>query len=115
MSRHDDRTRLLHMLDYGQEAVSMSQDRQRPDLDGDREFRFALTHLVEIIGEAATHVSEPFRLANPQIPWAGIVGLRNRLIHGYSEVDLDLLWKIVQLNLPPLIVELRKVLETTEH
>jgi uncharacterized protein with HEPN domain len=110
MTRHDDKARLGDMLEHAQEAVDIARTRGREDLDADRVFRFALTHLVEIVGEAAAHVSEPFRAAHARIPWAEIVGLRNRLIHGYSQVDLNLLWDIVQIDLPPLIAELRKVL-----
>ena len=113
MTRHDDRTRVLHMLDYAREAIELAKDRRRQDLDSDRSFRFALTHIVEIVGEAAAHVSEPFRNTHSSIPWSTIVGLRNRLIHGYIDVDLNLLWDIVNIDLPPLIVELRNVLETT--
>ena len=110
MTAHDDRTRLRHMLDYAQEAAEMAGSRRREDLDADRQFRFALMHLVEIVGEAAAHVSREFRAAHGAIPWEGIVGLRNRLIHGYVEVDLDVLWRIVRDDLPGLVVELRKAL-----
>jgi uncharacterized protein with HEPN domain len=70
----------------------------------------ALTHLVEIVGEAAAHVSADGRERWPTMPWRGVVGLRNRIIHGYDTVDLDILWAIVQDDLPPLIAELRRIL-----
>jgi len=63
----------------------------------------ALVRLLEIIGEAARVVSDEFRGANPDIPWAQIVGLRNRLIHGYADVDWDVLWGIVSDDLPVLV------------
>ena len=69
MTRHDDRTRLRHMLDYAEEAASLAQDRRRSDLDTDRLFRHALTHVVEVVGEAAAHVSGPLRQAHADIPW----------------------------------------------
>jgi uncharacterized protein with HEPN domain len=111
MTRHDETTRLRHMLDYAQEAADMARNRQRQDLDSDRQFRFALTHLVEIVGEAAAHVSRQFMQAHTDIPWAGIIGLRNRLIHGYTDVDLDVLWKILHDDLPPLIEQIKKALD----
>jgi len=46
------------------------------------------------------------------IPWPRIVGMRNRLIHGYDQVDLDILWDTIEYDLPPLIIELEKILET---
>ena len=112
MTRHDDRTRLRHMLDYAEEAASLAQSRQRNDLDTDRLLRHALTHVVEVVGEAAAHVSEPLRQAHAGIPWSEIVGLRNRLVHGYDKVDLDVLWQLVQADLPPLIANLKRVLRS---
>lgn len=78
MTRHDDTTRLRHMLDYAVEATEMAKGRQRQDLDGDRQFCLALTHLVEIVGEAAARVSPEARDRWQTIPWRGIIGLRNR-------------------------------------
>jgi len=112
MTRHDDRTRLRHMLDYAEEAVSLAQGRQRSDFDTDRLLRHALTRVVEVVGEAAAHISEPLRQAHTSIAWGEIVGLRNRLIHGYDQVDLDVLWQIVQGDLPPLIVDLKAILRS---
>ncbi len=91
MSRHDDATRLRHMLDHAEEAVEMAKGRTRADLDSDRPLELSLTRLLEVIGEAAARVSEKSRSLTPSIPWEDIVGLRNRLIHGYDEVDLDIL------------------------
>ena len=113
MTRHDDHTRLRHMLAYAQEAANLTGDHCRKDLDSDRLLRHAMTHIVGVIGEAAARVSEPFRQAHADIPWGEIVGLRNRLIHGYDKVDLDILWRIVQADLPPLIAELKRILESS--
>ena len=111
MTRHDDRTRLRHMQDHAEEAAEMAAGRSRRDLEGDRQFCLALTHLVESAGEAAARVSSEGRHRWPTVPWVGIVGLRNRLIHGYDAVDLDILWDIVQQDLPPLIEQLRRILD----
>jgi uncharacterized protein with HEPN domain len=91
------------MLDYAQEAVAMATGRMRADLDSDRQFNLALVRLLEIIGEAANRVPEDQRARIPEVPWAQVVGLRNRLIHGYDEVDFDILWRIVGHDLPKLI------------
>jgi uncharacterized protein with HEPN domain len=111
MTQHDDTTRLRHMRDYAREAREMAQGHSRPDLDTNRQLRLALTHLVEIVGEAAARVSPAGRQRWPAVPWVGIVGLRNRLIHGYDDVDLDILWDIILNDLPPLIDELQRILE----
>jgi uncharacterized protein with HEPN domain len=110
MTRHDDLTRLRHMLDHAAEAFEMATGRRREDLDVDRQFCLAMTRLVEIIGEAAARVSADGQRNWTGIPWAEVVGLRNRLIHGYDAVDLDILWTIVQDDLPGLIVHLRHIL-----
>jgi uncharacterized protein with HEPN domain len=109
MTRHDDTVALRHMRDHAVEAVAMARGRTRADLDRDRQFSLALLKLVEIVGEAANRVSRATQEANPQIPWATIVGTRNRLIHGYETVDHMVLWDIVMLDLPPLITQLQTV------
>ena len=79
-----DRIRLLHMLEHAREAVQLVEGRARTELDENRVLSLALVRLLEIIGEAAAGVSEESRSKFPGIPWAEIVGLRNRLIHGCS-------------------------------
>ena len=69
----------------------------------------AIVRLVEIIGEAAGNVSKEFQAAHSEIPWAVIVGMRNRLAHAYFDVDLDQVWDTVKDDLPLLIVRLEKV------
>jgi uncharacterized protein with HEPN domain len=98
------------MLDHGHEAVVMAQGRSRRDLDTDRQFNLALVRLLEIVGEAATRMTPDERALYPDIPWPQIVGLRNRLIHGYDDVDLDILWQIITMDLPPLIATLERYL-----
>jgi len=81
----------------------MARGRKRSDLDSDRQFNLALVRLLEIVGEAANRVPEEERIRITDIPWPQIVSLRNRLIHGYDEVDFDILWQIVTRDLPHLI------------
>lgn len=106
MSRRDPKVRLLHMRDYARRAVDMGQGQRREDLDSNEMLRLALTHLVELVGEAASQVHADVQAQYPQILWPDIVGMRNRLIHGYDVVDLDLLWDTVETDLPPLIAQL---------
>src|SRR5579871_4147859 len=110
MTRHDDATRLQNMFDHAVEAARLAQGKTRADLDSDRLFNLAITRLLEIVGEAAARVSGDTRNRHAQIPWLAIAGLRNRLIHGYDEVDFDILWDVVQHDLPALIVELRAII-----
>jgi uncharacterized protein with HEPN domain len=69
-----------------------------------------LVHCLEIIGEAANKVSSEFQKKNPQIPWLDMIGMRNRLIHVYFDVDLDIVWKTTKEELPALIATLEPIL-----
>jgi len=114
MARHDDRRRLQSMLDHAVEAADMAGGGTRGDLDTDRQLNLSLVRLLEIVGEAAARISQEFRDGHPAIPWQDIVSLRNRLIHGYDQVDFDILWAIVRDDVPLLIKELRRILEPGE-
>ncbi len=88
----------------------MAEGFSRPDLDSDRKLELSLTRLVEIVGEAAKRVSTDRRAALRQIPWQEVVGMRNHLTHGYGAVDLNILWTVIQDDLPPLIDQLQTIL-----
>lgn len=81
----------------------MVEARTRRDLDRDRQLELSLVRLLEVVGEAANRVPRDVQARYPEIPWSAIVGLRNRLIHGYDSVDLDIVWQIVQEDLAPLV------------
>lgn len=106
----DDSVRLKHILDSAKEAVAMCQRRNRADLDSDRMLNLSLVRLLEIMGEAAAGISDDFQQANPQIPWHQMTAMRNRLIHGYFDVNLDIVWQTVTKDLPPLIKQIQSVI-----
>lgn len=110
MLTDNDRIRLQHMLDAAEKAVHYAQGKTREDLDKDELLTLAIVRLLEIIGEAAKGVDQSLRDANPAIPWRQIAGTRDRLIHGYFDVDLDVVWAIVTVDLPTLIPELERIL-----
>ena len=87
MSKRDPLVRLRHMLDYSKEAVEMARGKTAAEISGNRQLGLALTHLVELIGEAASQVLRDVQDQYPQIPWSKVVSMRNRLIHGYDFVD----------------------------
>lgn len=97
------------MLSHAQEAVALAEGKQRGDLDTDRLLNLALVRLLEVIGEAANRIPVDEQQQHPEIPWPQIVGLRNRLIHGYDAVDFDVLWQIITDDLPPLIAKLEVI------
>jgi uncharacterized protein with HEPN domain len=96
------------MLDHALEAAAMVEGKTRADLDKDRQLNLALVRLLEIIGEAATRIPREEQVRYSDVPWSEIVSLRNRLIHGYDTVDFDILWQIMNQDLPGLIKALRK-------
>lgn len=106
----DDEIRLRHILDAARQALDFARDETRASLDKDRKLEFALVKAIEIVGEAASQVSTESRENLPQIPWSNIIGMRNRLIHAYFDINLDILWKTITEELPPLIAELEKIL-----
>jgi uncharacterized protein with HEPN domain len=109
MSKRDPKIALHQILSHAQEAVEIAYGKNRADLDNDRLLNLALTRLLEIIGEAANRVPLDVQAKYPDLPWLQMIGLRNRLIHGHDSVDFDILWVIVQQDLPDLISRLRKI------
>jgi uncharacterized protein with HEPN domain len=71
--------------------------------EADRRVQFAVERGLEILGEAAHHVSDGFRAAHPEIPWSGIVGQRNVLAHEYGEIKPERIWRVATERLPDLI------------
>ena len=94
------------MRDHAHEVAELVRGRNRGDLDSDRLLALAVVRLLEIIGEAAARVPAEERARLPGVPWSSIVGLRNRLIHGYDDVDHDIVWAIVTTDIPLLVSQL---------
>ena len=94
------------MADAAELAVGFIAGRAKADLLSDPMLRLALTRAVEIVGEAAAQVSAEGRAAWPDVPWSQIVGMRNRLVHAYFDVDTAILWDTVELALPSLRAQL---------
>ena len=109
MSRKDDQVSLKDMLGHAEEATKILGEDSREELADDRVLQLALTRLMEIVGEAANRFSQETQQAHPKIPWPQIIGMRNRLVHGYDVVDYDLLWDTVNNDLPPLIIALKEI------
>ncbi len=106
----DDEVRLRHILDAAREAVAFSEEQDRRSLEADRKLNLSLVRLLEIIGEAAKGITDDFRREHPELPWKSMMGMRDRLIHGYFDVNLDIIWKTAKNDLPPLIEKIEKIL-----
>jgi len=108
---NDDLVRIKHIMDASEECVKFLESRQRKDLDTDRMLSLSLVRLLEIIGEAARGVSVQLREKYQDIPWKQMAGIRDRLIHGYFDVDMEIVWKTVKEDIPPLINQLTELLD----
>ena len=98
-----DRIRIRHMLDACRKAIEFSSGRSRADLNGDDMLVYSLARAVEIVGEAANHVSQATQEELSSIPWEDIVGMRHRIVHDYYDINLDILWETVVTDIPELI------------
>jgi uncharacterized protein with HEPN domain len=104
--RPDDRVRLRHLREAATKAIGYSEGKRRSDLDHDELLRLALTKLVEIVGEAAKSVSAQGRTGMPQVPWRAAARMRDRLVHHYFDINLDILWQTITDDLPQLLAAL---------
>jgi len=103
----DDASRIHHIRDAALEACELARGATRVDLDTDRKLSLAVVRLLEVIGEAANGISFQYQQAHPELPWVGMISMRNRLIHGYFDVNLDIVWKTIQEDLPYLLEKLQ--------
>lgn len=98
-----DLARIRHMLDAASKLRRHTAGRSRVDLDADELLGLAAVRLLEILGEAARRVSQETRAQYPDVPWRQMAGTRDRLVHGYDQVDMDIVWTILSDELPKLI------------
>jgi len=106
---HDPAT-ILDIVLACRKLIGFVAGRSRADLDEDLMLQFAVLHAIAIVGEAANRLSPGFRQAHPTIPWGEVIGTRNRIIHGYDDVKLDIIWDIAADKIHPLLEELEPLL-----
>ncbi|MFA6979353.1 MAG: DUF86 domain-containing protein [Ignavibacteriaceae bacterium] len=106
----EDRIRIRHMIDASEEALSFVRTAKKEEFSQSRQLILSVIKDIEIIGEAASKISEETKLKYSEIPWKDIVGMRNRLIHGYFDVNINLVWNTTKNNLPPLIKSLKEII-----
>jgi uncharacterized protein with HEPN domain len=98
------------MLDAINTALGFAHNHTRADLDSDTMLTFAIIRAIEIVGEAASKISDETRSSFPDLPWPAIIGMRNRLIHAYFDVDTELVWQTITDDLPTLRERVRTIL-----
>jgi uncharacterized protein with HEPN domain len=109
----DDLMYIGHMYDMALRVKRLTAGADRSALDSDEKLQLALVRALQIIGEAAWRTSQPFRLANPSIPWKQIAGFRHRAVHDYFAIDYDIVWQIATAEIDPLIRQLRPLLPSS--
>lgn len=107
-----DFVRLKHMQEAAQICLQFTQNINRKHFEKDKILCFAVIRALEILGEAAANVSKSFQLKHPKIQWRAIVGMRNRLIHAYFDIDYDIVWQALSVEVPKLAHQVEKILET---
>jgi uncharacterized protein with HEPN domain len=111
MPQRDDRIYIKHMIDTANKAIGFVIDFDRKEFDSNELLRLSLTHLLQVIGEAARRISPEFRSIYPTIPWKAIVGMRSKVVHDYLDVDEDVVWSTVKNDLPFIVSELLKIID----
>lgn len=102
-----DKSYIYDMLNYSLEIVDIIKDENHYSFVENRVKRLAVERLIEIIGEAANHISEEVVKENEDIPWSRIIGLRNKIVHDYGEILTDRIWLIASQSIPELIEKLK--------
>lgn len=109
--RRDDE-RLADIIEAA-EKISIRAGKGRQAFDADEDVQIVLVHLIQVIGEAASGLSDELTSAHPEVPWRQIVAIRNRVVHGYFEVDLDILWDVATIDVPHLAGQVRTIQSRT--
>ena len=105
----DDAVYLVHMLETARKAAGKVSGLDREQFLADENLHLALVYLVQVIGEAASRVSDETRVRHPSVPWRQVIGMRHRVVHDYLAVDLEIVWAVVSEDLGPLIAALERI------
>lgn len=106
-----DLVRIQHMFDGCDEILAFTKNRDRRDLDKDRLYALAMLKSIEMIGEACSKLSQQFQDSHPEVQWKFIIATRHRLIHGYYDINWDIIWKTIESEIPKLRTQLRNILK----
>lgn len=109
-----DLIRLKHMADSAEAILSFAKGKRKGSLNKDRLLLSGILRELEIIGEAAGRISESTRKKFSNIPWKELIGMRNRLIHAYFDVDHEIVWNTIRKYLPSFLNDLYEVIEEIE-
>ena len=105
--RRDDE-RLADIIEAA-EKIAVRAAKGRAAFDADEDTQIVLVHLIQVIGEATAGLSDGFIEEHPEVPWRQIIATRNRVVHGYFEVDLDILWDVAVIDVPDLASQVQRI------
>ena len=105
----NDRERLLDMLEAIQKIEQYAHDEKASSPD-EHLVEIWMIHHLQIIGAAASRVSNELRTEHPEVAWGGMIGMRHVLVHGYFETDKELVWRVVEQDIPKLKSQIGKIL-----
>lgn len=108
MSRDD--AYLFDILESTRIALEYMREKTSEEFTKDALLQDAVVRRLEIIGEASNRVSSETQKKYPHLPWQAMKGTRNRIVHEYDSIELDIIWEIVQQDLPFLVGELEKII-----
>ena len=105
-----DKAYLLDMLHEGRIALEFVAGMDFARFEQDVRCQYAVIRAIEVMGEAAGRVSDELVESHPEVPWGRIIGMRNRMIHGYDDIVLSIVWEVVQTDVPELIATLEPMI-----
>lgn len=105
----NDRERLADILEAA-DKIRIRVARGRECFDSDEDLQIVLTHLIQVLGEATSRISSELTDRYPFLPWRQVVGMRNRVVHDYFEIDLEILWVAVTTDVPRLADQITAIL-----
>lgn len=112
MTRPSDHERLTHISDATDRIIRYSESIEFDEFCLDYKTQLAIERLLEIIGEAANHVSDELKDSAPDVPWRQLTDLCNVLSHQYFQLRLDIIWEVVVSEIPPLKIKVQDILDT---
>ncbi len=111
MSKKFDRPLLIDMLQSIEKVLEYTAGMDEDSFTANPLTRDAVIYNIQIIGEAASKLSQPLKEAHPEIPWHQLIGMRHRLVHEYGQVRIDIIWRVISIHLPTLREQLKVIVD----